>query len=237
MKKLCLFLLLCFVVVPLATATTRDDGPIEVDWYPLFTDSVGWNIYSGGFLVGWVNAMNAPAPMDVAMGRSMELAWLNVVGAKLNTGHGQRITMGVGIDWRNYRLAGNQCFTLDREQEQLRVEACPEGATHLLSRVKVFSLTVPVLLRQRLFNKVDIFAGPVLNFNVHASMLTKYRLDGTEVKHVSNHIHPVPVTVDVMGGVKWSCLGAYVRYSPCHVLRQAHAPAFTTLSAGIFLGF
>ena len=34
----------------------------------------------------------------------MELGWLNVIGAKFKTRHGQRITAGVGIDWRNFKL-------------------------------------------------------------------------------------------------------------------------------------
>lgn len=215
-----------------ATAATRDDGPIEVDWYPLFTDSVGWNIYSGGFVIGWVNA---PSVLDVDMGHSMELGWLNVIGAKLNTGHGQRITMGVGIDWRNYKLCRGTRYAWD--DDHVRTDLYPTDATPRSSRLKVFSLTLPIILRQRLVNKVDLMAGAIVNFNVHGSLETVYDLDGTKITERTTRIHQVPVTADIFAGVKWSCLGAYVRYSPCHVLRQEHAPAFTSFSTGIFLGF
>lgn len=229
MKKL-FALVICVVVALIAWAADKDEY-IELDWYPLFTDSVGWNIYSGGFVIGWDNACG----IDVNMGRSMELGWLNVIGAKYNTGHGQRITLGLGIDWRNFKLHNDVRFR--QNNDCLEITHYPDGSEPKSSRVKVFSLTLPVQVRQRLFNKVDIFAGPVVSFNLHASVETIYTLGGEKVKESSNKIHQVPVTVDIMGGAKWSCLGAYVRYSPCHVLQERYAPAFTPFTAGIFLGF
>lgn len=225
-----LAIILCVVSALTSWAGNKDEY-IEVDWYPLFTDSVGWNIYSGDFVLGW----NSASGIDVAMGHSIDIGWLSVIGAKYNTGHGQRITVGLGIDWRNFKLPKDNRF--QQTEEGLCIYPYPDGAKPKSSRVKVFSLTLPVLVRQRLFNKVDIFAGPVVNFNVHASVETIYTLNGEKVKESSNKIHQVPVTVDVMGGIKWSCLGAYVRYSPCHVLQERHAPAFTPFTAGIFLGF
>ena len=229
MKKV-FVLIICTVAAVSGWASGKDDY-IQVDWYPLCTDSVGWNIYTGGFVIGWDNASG----IDVNMGRSIDIGWLNVIGAKFKTRHGQRITMGVGIDWRNFRLSDGMCF--DKDGENLTVVPYPDGAESRRSRVKVFSLTVPVLLRQRLFSTVDIFAGPVVNFNLHASMETTYVLNGEKVKQASSKIHPVPVTVDVMGGVKWKFIGAYVRYSPCHVLQERHAPAFNPFTAGIIMGF
>ncbi|MBQ1724585.1 MAG: hypothetical protein II428_02530 [Muribaculaceae bacterium] len=235
MKKVIAIIVFCAVAfAALCEEAYDDNAPIQVDWYPLLTDSVGWNIYSGGVMVGWVNAPSAPAGMDVNMGRSMELAWLTVVGAKYNTGHGQRITMGVGIDWRNYRLQGDTYFL--PVDGGLALSPYAAGMSPVRSRVKVFSLTAPVLLHQRIAKHTDIFVGPVVCFNVHASALTIYDVAGERTRLTSNHIHPVPVTVDVLAGVKWRCFGAYVRYSPCHVLQADHAPAFRSFSAGIYIG-
>ncbi len=223
-------LLLCVIACQGAWAHDKDEY-IQVDWYPLCTDSVGWNIYTGGFVIGWNNANG----IDVNMARSIDIGWLNVIGAKFKTRYGQRITMGVGIDWRNYRLDGGCQFVDDGGM--LSVGAYPDGATNRLSRVKVFSLTMPLLLRQRLFSTVDIFAGPVVNFNVHASVLTQYKMGDEKIKVSHTGIHPVPVTVDILGGVKWKFIGAYVRYSPCHVLQERYAPAFTPFTTGIIMGF
>ncbi len=229
MKKL-IALMIC-VVATLAVWANDKDEYIQVDWYPLCTDSVGWNIYSGCFVIGWDNASG----IDVNMGRSMELGWLNVIGAKFKTRHGQRITAGVGIDWRNFKLHNDVRF--QKDGDYLSIASYPDGAEPKSSRVKVFSLTMPVLVRQRLFNTVDIFAGPVVNFNLHASVETIYNLSGEKIKESSNKIHQVPVTVDIMGGMKWKFIGAYVRYSPCHVLQEHYAVAFTPFTAGVILGF
>ncbi len=223
-------IIICVVAATSAWAGNREDY-IQVDWYPLCTDSVGWNIYTGGFVIGWDNASG----IDVNMGRSIDIGWLNVLGAKFKTRHGQRITMGVGIDWRNFKLHNDVMFMHDGEN--LSIAPYPDGAEPKSSRVKVFSLTMPVLFRQRLFSTVDVFVGPVVNFNLHASMETIYTLEGEKVKQSSNNIHPVPVTVDIMGGMKWKFIGAYVRYSPCHVLQERYAPAFTPFTTGIIMGF
>lgn len=220
---------MCSLAALVAPAAEKDDGYIHVDWHPLFTDDVGWNIYSGGFVLGW----NHTSQIDVAMGHSIDIGWLSVIGAKYNTGHGQRITMGVGIDWRNYRLNKNVRFV--DQGEGLIIGNYPEDATNRLSRVKVFSLTMPLMFNQRLFDKVDIFAGPVVNFNVRASVLTQYQLGSEKVKESRTGIHQVPVTVDIMGGLKWRGIGAYVRYSPCHVLKKQYGPEFTPLTVGVGL--
>ncbi len=228
MKKL-LAIIIC--VVAAVNVWADDKDYIQVDWYPLCTDSVGWNIYTGGFVIGWDNASG----IDVNMGRSIDIGWLNVFGAKFKTRYGQRITAGVGIDWRNFKLHND--FRFHQDGDILSITPYPEGAESKSSRVKVFSLTVPVLVRQRLFSTVDIFAGPVVNFNLHASVETTYKLNGEKVKESSNKIHPVPVTVDILGGIKWKFIGAYVRYSPCHVLQERYAPSFTPFTTGIIMGF
>ena len=229
MKKL-LVVIVC-VVTALASWAGDKDEYIQVDWYPLCTDSVGWNIYTGGFVIGWDNASG----IDVNMGRSIDIGWLNVIGAKFKTRYGQRITAGLGIDWRNYKLRNDVRFM--QNDDYLSVAPYPDGAQPKSSRVKVFSLTMPVLVRQRLFSTVDIFAGPVVNFNLHASVETIFTLNGEKVKESSSKIHPVPVTVDIMGGMKWKFIGAYVRYSPCHVLQERYAPVFTPFTTGIIMGF
>ena len=58
----------------------QEQDYIQVDWYPLLTDSVGWNITSGGLAFGFVDAV--ASDVDVQAGKSFEISWLNVVGAK-----------------------------------------------------------------------------------------------------------------------------------------------------------
>ena len=91
-------------------AKAQEKEYIQVDWYPLLTDSVGWNITSGGLAFGFVDGISTEA--DVKMGKSFEISWLNVIGAKYNTGRGQRISVGVGLDWKNYKLGSAERFGL-----------------------------------------------------------------------------------------------------------------------------
>lgn len=206
---------------------------IQVDWYPLLTDSVGWNITSGGIAFGFVDGISSDA--EVKMGKSYEISWLNVVGAKFNTGHGQRISVGLGIDWKNYCLAQSARFGVG--DNGVSLEDYPSGAVSRKSRLKVFALELPVIFRQRIGSRVDMFLGEITNFNLHASVLTAYRTAEEKVKETYDKgLHQSPVTFDVLAGVNYRKLGVYVRYSPCRVLKEGYGPKIRTLSVGLVLG-
>lgn len=209
---------------------------IQVDWYPLFTDSVGWNIYTGGVGLGWVDATGGD--VHNKMGSSLEVQWLNVIGAKYNTGHGQRISMGVGIDWKNYKLKTSERFMQPEGSEGVAIGSYPDGATSRSSRLRTFSLTMPVIFRQRVGSRLDVVAGVVPCLNVHASLATKYKTaSGDEVKeNVSKHLHQAPVTVDLMAALSYRHVGIYLKFSPCRVIKKDWGPKLTSLQAGIILG-
>lgn len=217
--------------VPSASAEEQDY--IQVDWYPLLTDSVGWNITSGGIAFGFVDGVSSEA--EVKMGKSFEISWLNVIGAKYNTGHGQRISVGIGIDWKNYRLAQSARFSVG--DNGVRLEEYPSGAVSRKSRLKVFALELPVIFRQRVGKYVDLFLGEITNFNLHASVLSAYETAEGKVKETCDKgLHQTPVTFDFMAGVNYRKVGAYLRYSPCRVLKDGYGPKIRTLSVGVVLG-
>ncbi len=226
----------CSIVLLLASAlavVAQEHEYIQVDWYPLLTDSVGWNITSGGLAFGFVDGISQEA--DVKMESSFEISWLNVIGAKYNTGHGQRISVGLGIDWKNYKLKSTQRFVVN--EAGVSVSTYPDAATHRKSRVKVFALELPILFRQRIFSHFDLLVGEVTNFNVHASVLTTYVCDNKKVRQcVTKGLHRSPVTFDLIAGVNYRKIGAYVRYSPCRVFKKGYGPMLQTLSVGVALG-
>ena len=206
-KKMKQLLTIMVAVIAVGWTWARDDAQqqyIQVDWYPLLTDSVGWNIYSGGLGLGWVDATSTPASFKT--GRSLELQWLTVVGAA--------------------------------SDGRLAMLPYPDGSSSRSSRLKTFSLTVPVIFRQRIGAGVDIAAGIVTDFNVHASMATKYNDDaeGKIKENASKHLHQVPVSIDLIAGLSFHRLGAYVKYSPCRVLKKGWGPEIKPLSAGIAIG-
>ena len=233
-----LFRCICMMVVccagHVAAIGADSDDVIRVDWSPLLTDNVGWNITSGGVAAGFVNAVGCDA-VNVNMGGSWQFSWLNVAGAKYNNGHGQRFTVGLGIDWRNYKLEGGTHFVADGNVITTETDAA--NVKFKSSRLKVFSIELPVTVRQRIFKRCDVFAGVVTNFNVRASLENVWEQNGDKmVESRTKKLHQNVVTADVLAGVKYRGVGCYVRYSPFNVISKEHGPEFKTLSMGVVLG-
>ena len=139
--------------------------------------------------------------------------------------------MGFGLDWRNYRITDDLRFVKDNRAVAL--DSYPAGSTPRFSRIKVFSINVP--LRYHYEGRWAEFSlGPVINFNTYGSLKTRYRLNGHKVEDVDTDVRVNPVTVDFMG--TFSVKGIpdfYFKYSPCHLLRDGYGPKFKTLSFGL----
>ena len=84
-------------------------------------------------------------------------------------------------------------------------------------------------------NDFSFSVGAIVNFNTHASLKTRYKLEGQEYKLTDNNIHQTPVTVDLQASISYKSVGFYVKYSPCKVLDTAYGPEFTALSVGLVL--
>ena len=191
------------------------------------------NLCVGGFGFGVVNAMDAPEGMDVDMGSSYELSLDHLLRFNYNILPTTSVSMGFGMTWRNYRMTGSTRFI--KEGDKLFLGAYPEGADIKFSRLKVFSLTVPFMIIQSLGRKVVFSVGPVVNFNTHASLKTRYTLNGEKVKETDNNIHQNRMTIDLMAKLRFNSLGVYAKYSPSDILNTEFGPKFRSFSAGITL--
>ena len=190
------------------------------------------NLCVGGFGFGMVNTIDAPDDMNVDMGASYELMWDNML--KLNyyvVPNTTSISMGFGMTWRNYRMTGRTRFI--QKGDNLLLGSYPEGAEIKFSRLKVFSLTVPFMINQSLGRNVVLSVGPVINFNTHASLKTRYVLNGEKVKEKSNDIHHSKMTIDLMAKLRFKSIGVYAKYSPSDVLNTDFGPKFRSFSTGI----
>lgn len=199
-----------------------------------------------GVHFGFTGAVDAPAAMDTQMGKSFEIGIDNIIfyGHKFGTSKRNMVQVGMGVNWRNYRMTGMNRF--DMVDGNVVVTGYPEDADGKFSRVKVFSLCFPIaytyyspvkaLGKSHLAFKLSA----VLNWNSHASMLTQYELaDGTKVKENYDRIGQRKFSVDVMLGVQVApAIGLYFKYSPYDVFKSDTAsPKFRTISTGITLGF
>ena len=191
------------------------------------------NLCVGGFGFGVVNAMDTPEGMDVDMGASYELSLDHLLKFNYNVLPATSVSMGFGMTWRNYRMTGRTRFI--KEDDNLILGSYPEGADIKFSRLKVFSLTFPFMINQSLGRKVVFSVGPVVNFNTHASLKTRYTLNGEKVKETDNNIHQNRMTIDLMAKLRFKSLGIYAKYSPSDMLNTEFGPKFRSCSAGITL--
>lgn len=191
------------------------------------------NLCVGGFGFGVVNALDAPDGMDVDMGASFEFSLDHLVRFNYNVLPATSVSMGFGMTWRNFRMTGRTRFI--KEGDNLILGSYPEGADIKFSRLKVFSLTVPFMINQSLGRKAVFSVGPVINFNTHASLKTRYTLNGEKVKETNKNIHQNSMTVDLMAKLRFKSLGIYAKYSPSDMLNTEFGPKFRSFSTGITL--
>ena len=191
------------------------------------------NLCVGGFGFGVVNAIETSEGMDMDMGASYEFSLDHLLRFNYNVLPATSVSMGFGMTWRNYRMTGRIRFI--KEGDKLVLGAYPEGSDIKFSRLKVFSLTVPFMINQSLGRKVVFSVGPVVNFNTHASLKTRYTLNGEKVKEKNNNIHQNRMTVDLMAKLRFNSLGVYAKYSPSDMLNTDFGPKFRSFSTGITL--
>ncbi len=201
--------------------------------------AVSWEMISGGLSLGFCSAPGASSSAGVEMAKSFEISWLEILGVRATNRHGNSFSLGIGIDWRNYRTTlGNRFNVVDG---QVGVTPYPEGVEPRMSRIKVFSVQFPLLYRQQLpfgFTK-ERFAlkfGPIFNLNTHASVLASWRDGQTSSKYDINGINIRPFTIDLFASLHlWEWGGIYARYSPYKALTGNNSLNFDQFSTGLIL--
>ena len=143
------------------------------------------------------------------------------------------ISMGFGIDWKNYRMTDDLLFT-KRPDGNVTVEKFPLQYEPKFSRIKVFSLTATLRYQLNFADGFSIGIGPVVNFNTYASIKTRYKFLGDKVKHMEKHINQRPITIDWMLNTTVGDVPVYVKYSNDNVLKDGGIK-FRSLSFGLYL--
>lgn len=185
--------------------------------------------YMGGFHYGFVSAANAKDGVDVDMTASFEIGF-ELFGVRYQFTPHSSISVGMGLDWRNYRMVESQRFV--KQDGHVNVVDYPEGADPDFSRIKVTSLTIPFRYRWNLTKAIRFDAAAILNFNTYASIKTRYHLEGHKQKDFTKNIRQTPITVDFKLGASWRDIGLYFKYSPCNVLKSGYGPRFKSMSVG-----
>ena len=183
--------------------------------------------------IGMVNAVKGSDPLNIDMGASYEVSVDNVVRTFYNLTPSTSVSIGAGVRWRNYRMTGNTRFV--KEANNLVLDNYPEGADVKFSRLKTFSISVPVMFNQAINHHVAISLGTVINTNTYGSLKTRYTLDDEKMVEKSKNIHQNRTTVDFTAILRFKQIGIYAKYSPSNVLNTEFGPKFNSYSAGISL--
>lgn len=189
----------------------------------------------------WALGFNAGISPDINFStfKSLEATWniLNIEVEPYWNGQKalQRYEIGLALNWRNYRFDTDHMLVKDH-LENVALGSFPDGTSARKSNVNIFSLSVPVMFTQRLGRKsrYRLTLGPVINFNVSGSLTNDYTIGDYDYEETVHHIGYRPITVDLMGIIRYRWIGAYVKYSPMSVFKTGRGPKFHSLSFGLY---
>ena len=199
--------------------------------YPLKQNNLSTRL---GF--GLCYGANADYKGPQSVGSSWEIMWTIAEIEKYGYGKHNGFSIGFGINWRNFRIDGRSKF-VKLDDGTITEENLPAGYDNDFSRIKVFSLTIPVMWKYRT-KSVTFGLGPVLNINTYASIKNRYwDADGEKHKQIFKKIHQRPITVDIMAEVSFhNWFSIYGKFSPMTILNSTYANDvnFQPVSFGIY---
>lgn len=228
-------------------AVIKTRQSVEEPWYERRLRHSDFTVGIGGLMLGFVSAPGAPDGMELEMGKSFEIGLAEALTfGYCSPGGAHTISAGIGFTWRNYRTTLGTRYMSDADGTGIITEPWPDDVKGRFARLKVFSLTFPILYEYKFGFKLPgshsrfaLKGGAILNWNSHGSVKSAWTdADDRDVMYTSNNIGQRKFTVDFMVAVKpMPVIGVYLKYSPMDVLQAGHGLAFRTLSTGLILCF
>lgn len=184
---------------------------------------------------GFITGINQDDGVSINMGQSYEIEWGDVISGKIRVGRKDFLRLGMGFDWRNYRMT-DRMFVKDNDGK-ISSQDYPAGTEPKFSRIHTFSLSIP-LKYYHYFNKKIYFAvGPELYFTPWGSLKTKYYENREIQKITARNIHENTVSIGVGAEVNIHHIGIYYKYNPFDVLNSSFGPKFSSMTAGLKITF
>ena len=191
---------------------------------------------SSSFSFGFIGGVSQAEDVSIGMGQSYEIEWGDVISSKVRVGKKDFMRIGLGFDWRNYRVTNFKMFSKD-EHGIISMQDYPEGTEPKFSRIHTFSLSVP-LKYYHYFNKKVYFAvGPELYFTPYGSLKTRYYEGDEKKKITAGNVHQNRFSVGGGAEIIIHHVGIYYKYNPFHVLRSSYGPEFSSMTTGIKVAF
>ena len=222
-----------------SSQSVKRTNHIEIPW--TYDNGKGWKSYVDGVTIGLTNPCGLGANGGLQWSKSIEIGWLDCLAVGYSWGK-TAISLGLGFDWRNYKITTSDRYLTtspSKSMEWAEASRLPEGSILKNSRLKVFSLQLPLLFRAKIPNScLRLKLGPIFNFNTHASILTRYTdSNGNDNELFTENLCQRRFTVDLFGNLSInSFVGVFVRYSPMKVMDDPEGINFRPLTVGISLG-
>jgi hypothetical protein len=202
----------------------------------LGTQKRGRFIIDPTFGFGVIGATGQGEGVDLSFGNgSFEYILDRIVGLEYMTTRNSHIGLTFGLDWRNYKMLGNNRGIKDGETTF--IANYPDGTDVDYSRLRTLSLTLSFMYGYNFNRYINMKVGPVVSFNTRGNIKTLYSLNGESFKEKQKNINIAPVTVDFRAELNFRFVGLYFKYSPCNVLNSDFGPGFKPMSAGLLFGF
>ncbi len=201
-----------------------------------------WHFETGALNIGWNFAPGHGHSAPVEAGKSWEIGWFQIAGARYDFSRLTSVSIGIGMDWNNYKITTPDYYFSPNGNGGIETLPYTADVTPRYSRIKTFTLSLPLMIRQRMPFRLYgerqwIAVGASLGYSPHGSVLTRWTDEsGRRVRVTDNKIGHRRWTCELIGilGVS-SKVGVYVRYQPLSVLRGVGQPDFKSLSTGLIL--
>ena len=191
---------------------------------------------SSSFSFGFIGGVNQAEGVSIDMGQSYEIEWGDVISSRVRIGKKDFLRIGMGFDWRNYRVTDFKMFSKD-ERGIITMQNYPEGTEPKFSRIHTFSLSIPLKYYHYLNKKIYFAIGPELYFTPYGSLKTRYYEGDEKRKITAGNVHQNRFSVGVGAEVIVHHVGIYYKYNPFNVLRSSYGPKFSTMTVGLKVAF
>ena len=191
---------------------------------------------SSSFSFGFITGVCQDKDVSIDMGQSFEMEWGDVISSEVRIGKKDYLRIGLGFDWRNYRVTDFKMFSKD-ERGIITMQDYPEGTEPKFSRIHTFSLSVPLKYYHYLNKHVYLAVGPELYFTPYGSLKTRYYEDGEKKKITAGNVHQNIFSIGVGAEINIHHIGIYYKYNPFPVLRSSYGPKFSTMTVGLKVAF
>ena len=194
----------------------------------------------GGWGFGFCDAVNADASVNVSMGNSFHFCIEDLLSYRFRLWKKGALSVGMGIDLRNYRMTGHNRFAVDPFSQTITIDGYPAGTIPGTSKLRTFSTTYNLKYIQQLNRKFSLAFGPELSVVRKPAkkhlIRTTYTDSQGEQKEVFKGVRTNKVGVNLVGMVSYrKMVGIYAKYGLYDVLNPDFGPSFHGLSVGVMV--